>query len=262
MTFELAISTMYKDERQCIELLEHNNIHCDCIIINQCDIDKYVEKIIGTQCVRIFFTKERGLSKSRNMAIKNIKADIMCIGDDDLFYYDNFQNTILDYYSKNPNIDLVIFNIDNFKVKYSSKSHRCCFVELSKYHMSQVAFTKKLICKSNIRFNEYFGTGSEYFQSGEENIFIADCYRLGIIINYCPVKILKREERKSSWFFGITEDYIKDRGAIYYAISRKLYPLYIFRFAILRRKRLKPFTVIQALKLIKQGKHEYLSLIK
>ena len=89
-------------------------------------------------------------------------------------------------------------------------------------------------------FNEFFGTGSGHFNSGEENIFLADCYHKKCRIFYCKDKIVKRLQGKSSWFTSFNDEkFIKDRGAIYYAMSKIFFPLYIFRFAFKNRKKLK-----------------------
>ena len=262
MTFEIAISTMHKTKEQCIEMLKLENIHCNCIIINQCDIEDYFEEIIGSQKIRIFFTRERGLSKSRNKALQNMNADIMAIADDDLIYYEGFEKIIIDYYEFNPKADIVLFNIDNYEKQYSRDNKRCGKFELSGYISMQVTFTKQFIRNNNIKFNEFFGTGSGYFSNGEECIFLANCYSAGARIFYCSNKILKRPEAESSWFNGYDEVYLKSKGAIYYAMSNILFIPYILRFALLKRKLVKNCSILKALRLMLQGKNEYLSLLK
>ena len=87
LTFEIAISTIHKNHYEVLEMLEKENIKCNCIVVNQCDEEHFEEIEDDSRKIRIFYTKERGLSKSRNMALRNSKADILAIGDDDLFYY-------------------------------------------------------------------------------------------------------------------------------------------------------------------------------
>lgn len=262
MTFELAIATMYKTKEQCLEMLKNENIHCDCIIINQCDIEDYVEEKIGGQNIRIFFSKERGLSKSRNMALRNLQADIIAIADDDLYYYDDFDKIVLHYYDNNPGADIVLFNIDNYEKKYYEKSHRCGRFELSGYISMQITFTKKFISQAGIHFNELFGTGSGFFSNGEECIFLANCYSARAKIFYCANKILNRPEAESTWFNGFDVDYLKSKGAIYYAMSKWLFLPYILRFAFFKRKLVKSCSLYRALCLMMEGKKEYLLLLK
>lgn len=261
MTFELAIATMGKTLKQVFEMLEIMNVHCDCLIINQCDKDDYYEESRNSQKIRIIFTKERGLTKSRNMALKNGKSDILAIADDDLFYYDGFEQIILNYYTNNPNIDIGLFNIDDYYKNFSSRSHICNFFELSGYISMQCTFKLQKIKKKDLQFNEFFGTGSGYFNSGEENIFLADCWRVKLKIAYCNNKILRRDECESSWFKGFNDKtFLFTRGAVYYKISRWLFLLYIFRFAVKYRLNYKPYTFFEALSLMLDGRKQCIKI--
>ena len=75
MLFELLISTMHKDAEQVLEMLRASSISCHTLVVVQGDIDDYTEFKNNNQNIRILFSKERGLSKSRNLALKNCKAD-------------------------------------------------------------------------------------------------------------------------------------------------------------------------------------------
>lgn len=256
MTFEIAISTMHKTKNQILEMVKNNNIKCNCLVINQCDLDDYTEIEESNQKIRIIFTTERGLSKSRNMAIKNIHADIFLIADDDLFYYDNFEKKIIDYYTNNTDADIVLFNIDSYRKKFKQANHRCRFLELGHFISVQMTVKKKSL--RNIMFNEYFGTGSGIYDSGEENIFLADCYKAGLKIFYSSEKILRHDETESTWFKGYNNSkYISDRGPIYYQIWGIFSFLLIVRFAFTKRKKLKPISFMQAVKLMNKSKADY-----
>lgn len=262
MTFEIAISTMHKNQEEVLEMLRKENIHCDCIVINQCDEDRTEEFERESQRIRIFYTTERGLSKSRNMALKNAQADILAIGDDDLLYYDNFEKTILDYYESSPKADVALFNMDDLYKTFPRKSRRCGFFELSGYISMEATFRVASIRGRSLQFNEFFGTGSKYFSSGEENIFLADCYHKKCKIFYCKDKIVKRLPAKSSWFTSYNDEkFIKARGAIYYAMSKKLFPLYILRFALLKRSLIRPVSSFRALKMMLKGRDEYKGIL-
>ena len=195
------------------------------------------------------------------MALRNSKADILAIGDDDLFYYNSFDKLILSYYEQNSKADVVLFNMDDLYKVFPQKSRRCGFAELSGYKSMEVTFRVASIRGKSLQFNEFFGTGSGHFNSGEENIFLADCYHKKCRIFYCKDKIVKRLQGKSSWFTSFNDEkFIKDRGAIYYAMSKIFFPIYIFRFAFKNRKKLKPFFITDVLRIMFYGKKEYLNL--
>lgn len=263
MTFEIAISTMHKNHDEILGMLKKENIHCDCIVINQCDENRKEELTVENQKVRILYTTERGLSKSRNMALRNAEADILAIGDDDLLYYDNFDKTILSYYESNSKADIALFNMDDLYKTFPRKSRECGFFELSGYMSIETTFRVASIRGRSLQFNELFGTGSKYFNSGEENIFLADCYHAKCRIFYCKEKIVKRLPGESSWFTSFNDEkFIKTRGAIYYAMSKIFFSLYILRFAFVKRKIIKPVSPSKALALMLQGKKEYQHLLK
>lgn len=258
MTFQLLISTMHKSKQEVFKMLEKMNIHCNCVVVNQCDIEDEINEKVSTQTIKIIFTKERGLSRSRNMALRKATADIVAIADDDLYYYDNFDQIILSYYEKNKKADVVLFGIDSYNHKSPTIEQKCKFLKLGTYISVQTSLKRKVILENEIAYNEVFGTGSGIFNSGEENVFLADCYKNKLQMYYCPNRILKHEKSESTWFKGFNDPkFVYDRGGIYYAISRTLSPLYYLRFLITKRKIIKPITILQAIVLLNEGKKRY-----
>lgn len=79
---------------------------------------------------------------------------------------------------------------------------------------------------------------------------------------YVPRKILKRAESESSWFTGFDDKYLFDRGAIFYAISRRLVYLLIFQFAIRRKKLFPNRPYVDLIKKILMGVRDYKKRIK
>lgn len=259
MNFELAIATMNKNEEEVLNMVKQMNVKCNCLVIVQCDQENNTVIHINEQKIRIIYTKERGLSRSRNMAIMNSEADIMGIADDDLYYYDNFDKTILDYYDNNPKADVVMFNIDTYQKKWTLKDKKISYINC--LGMSSVQTTIKIekILDKNLIFNKYFGTGSGIINSGEENIFLKECIKKKCKIFYCSKKILKNEESASSWFNGYSDKkYLKDRGAIFYELSKCFFLLLVLQFAIRKRKLFYSIKIITAIKYMVEGKEEYI----
>lgn len=262
MTFEIAISTMHKTKEQVKSMLDVMNIHCDCLVVNQCDVEDYYEENTGRR-LRIIFTRERGLSKSRNMALRNAGADVVAIGDDDLYYYDEFDKKILDYYCSNSKADVVLFNMDDCYKTFPAKNSKCSFVSLSGFKSVQTTLKLESVGSKGLVFNELFGAGSGHFTSGEENIFLADCYKKRLGIFYCKDKILRRDETESSWFTSFNDElFICTRGAVYYAMSKLVFLPYIVRFAVKYRNKLKPNSILSSLSLMYKGKKDFLVLMK
>ena len=65
--------------------------------------------------INLINVNEIGLSKSRNLAIENAKADICLLADDDIVYENNFESIILNAFNLNPCADIITFKMNDFK---------------------------------------------------------------------------------------------------------------------------------------------------
>lgn len=239
MKIETLVSTMnIENKEEFVKLLKKMNIkRNNCLIINQMT-DKNLELLnIKNGEKRIISLCEKGLSKSRNMAIANSQGDIGIIADDDVIYVDNYEKIVEDEYEKNPGYDIIAFYVENAKEKDNLKEKNVDFIHSLKLCSVQITLKINSIRKNNIVFDEKFGTGSGLFNFGEENIFLTDCLKKKMKIYYSKKKIaVLSSERKSSWFNGFDKAYFYTRGAIFYRISKLLYPLLIIQFIIRKRK--------------------------
>ena len=91
MNIEVLLSTMYQKN---FDIVEKCNIRSNAIIINQCEEEKIETKKYSFGTVKMIYTKSRGLSNSRNLALNNATADICILCDDDIVYHDNYVSTI------------------------------------------------------------------------------------------------------------------------------------------------------------------------
>ena len=78
------------------EMIKRSHITSDTVIINQCDEDGYKEEKIDNALIRTFSTKDRGLTRSRNMAISKSQADVCIICDDDEIFSDGYEKAVSD----------------------------------------------------------------------------------------------------------------------------------------------------------------------
>ena len=97
MTIQLLISTMHQTD---YSLLEKMKIASDVVVINQCDRESTKTIEYNGHNVLWIDTTERGLSKSRNMAIRNATADICMLADDDMEYRCDYVDIVLSAFSR------------------------------------------------------------------------------------------------------------------------------------------------------------------
>ena len=97
------------------ETVEHMNLQSDAVIINQCDRMASEEMQIssgnGESRIRFFSFPDRGIGRSRNEAILRAEGDICLFSDADIVYEDGYEAAILAEFERNPEADMIIFNI-------------------------------------------------------------------------------------------------------------------------------------------------------
>lgn len=251
MKIEVLISTMNLKKPE--ELIKKENIKSS-VIINQTQDIAFEDIYEGDN--RVYSYQEKGLSKSRNRALENSRADICVIADDDLRYEEDYEEIIKEGYKKYPQADIIAFYVDNIDKKRKRKMRKEGKINLftsMRIQSVQLTFRRKSVVEKKIEFNENFGSGAE-LNSGEENIFLAECIRKGLKIYYIPKKIATIQDNNSSWFKGYNEKYLNVKGATFYEISKKWYPLIILQFAIRKREKYnKEIKIRNAIKYMFEG---------
>ena len=111
MKLQVLLSAMFLDNEQYIDSL---NITSDAVVINQCDTKSQADiertNIAGKrQYVKYIESTERGLSKSRNLAIESATGDICILCDNDVEYLKDYESRIMDAFEKHPEADLIVF---------------------------------------------------------------------------------------------------------------------------------------------------------
>ena len=258
---DVLISTMYQRD---LFLVENMNIQSDTIIINQTDKKDFLKKKTNFGCVRMISVKDRGLSKSRNLAIDNSDSDICVIADDDLIYQNLYKDIIINAYEKYSDADIIVFDVpstNQTRPTSSLKEGRVDFLHSMKIASFQITFKRKSINDNNIRFNELFGAGAKY-TCGEENIFLVEAFKKGLKIYFVKEIIAIVNHNESTWFNGFDEKLFRSKGAMFYEMSNKLANLFIVQFA-LRKYSLykKEINIFEAYKYMKLGLVEYKKLI-
>lgn len=199
-----------------------------------------VEKnLITPKNVRCISVAEKGISKSRNLAIANSRADICVVSDDDLVYHSNSNEIIKNVYEKEDKLDVAVFQILTPEGKLYKKYKKNQLDINSPYKAMQVSsveitFRRKSIMENNIRFNEKFGLGTKY-PKGEETLFINECRKKGLKIKYYPIPIVTHPQESSGKTFS--KGHILADGIIYTKLYSAFGVLFSMYFSIKRYRR-------------------------
>ena len=212
---EILISTTKKNNLDFIEniFFENNHHQFPIIIVNQAGkIKDSIKKNI-----RIINTDTKGLSKSRNLAIKNSSKKYCLLADDDIIYKNGFYKIIEEAFEKNLNSDVITFmmvdeNGKRFKKYPNNIKHN--YKSIREVNSVVIAFNRDSIIKNNIQFDTLFGLGA-IFETGEEYIFLRNCIEKDLTVLFYP-KIILQHKSISSGKSAFKDKNIFARAAIFY----------------------------------------------
>jgi len=260
--FQILLSTMNQAD---YNLLEKMNIESEAIVINQWDRNQWDEFTHKGKKIQWLSSKERGIGLSRNTALMKATADICLFSDDDIRYIDGYENKILQAFRKIPEADVIIFDIEliNRTKEISNprrikKIHRLRFYNSMRYGACRMAIRRESIIRKNIYFSLLFGGGARY-SAGEDSLFIRECLRKKLKLYAYPLIIGYVDDSKSSWYQGITDKLLIDKGAFLTAAFPLIYPLLFVYYAIKLKKKCPENTgVIDIIKKFLIGKKDYM----
>lgn len=259
MKIETLVATM---DRTNFEFIEDLNLRTNSVIINQRTEDDYNEFNLNGNTHRVFSTSEKGLSKSRNMALNNSAADICVIADDDMTYHDNYANVIEKAYLDYPEADIIAFQVKRYGNPKREKTFRKeknweNYLSTMKISSVEITFRRNSIIDNNILFNENIGAGTG-FPNGEESTFLYAALKNGLKILYLPIEIGIVDISDSSWHNGYDDNHFKAIGARYYNMTNKFYGFLILQFALRKYSEYKEESSMwEAIKKMYNGKVEY-----
>ena len=232
----------------------------DEIIISHQIFDKKTtpEKNLTKGKIKYFHIFNNGVSKNRNNCLKYSTIDICHICDDDIIYLKDFEKIIKSEYEKNKKAKLITFEFFNERneilKKYPSyKNHK--LTNLFKFGGLEITFRRGDILKNKIKFDDDFGF-SKYI-SGEDGIFLTDCYKKGSKMIHCKKKIGIHPSSRN-WDCWSVEN-IEDKGAVFYRIFKWKSFLTNIYFSITKYKFYKKnLGFFKFLYLIQKGGFKYL----
>lgn len=253
MNIQILLSTMNKKNIKDVEqTLKRMKVTKSALVINQ--ITTKINTFSNEGQHHIICKEEKGLSKSRNLAIQNFSGDVGIIADDDIVYEEDYYHKIEKAYRTHPDADIIAFYVESKNKKRPTKkqkTHRVNWITAMRISSFQITI-KKGIYPS---FDEEFGAGTKYLM-GEESIFLYDCLRQNKKIYYIDEKIATAEQKESTWFKGYNKEYFKAEGAIFYRISSLWYIPLILQFGIRKHNKWEA-NIKQTINWMLEGAREY-----
>lgn len=262
---EILIATKNRENLDFLALMfpyEHFS-KFNILVINQSTSSVLISTF---ETVRVINVNETGLSKSRNLAIKNASKKICLIADDDLIYFSNFDIGIITAFNQNSDVSIITFNHQRETVdKPQNRSQKISNHTLKTiWNVSsiEIAFQVKDIEENNLNFDENFGLGS-YFETAEEYLFLRDAIMIRLRALFYPLTIASHPLISSGENQG--EDKILfARAALLYKTKANLAYIWLIKyvFFLVRKSYIKGNECMIKFKMGLSGIRKYKELVK
>lgn len=211
MKIEVLLSCMHQKD---FSITEKMNLTTDILIVNQCDENRYEERVVNGRKERMIYTTQRGLSQSRNELLNNMVGDIGILCDDDVIYEKDYEEKIRRAYLELKNADIIVF--DTIMLNTLSKREKIMRIrkapKYKNYGSVRITFKRDSFYNKNLWFNRNFGSGAKY-SSGEESLLIRGANNKKMKIYEYPEIIAAVDYSNSTWFTGYNEKFFYDKGA-------------------------------------------------
>lgn len=235
------------------------------LIINQTKLDALLYSEFDT--IRVINSFETGVAKSRNLALQNSLGKILIFTDDDVEYFYNTREIIVDAYNNNAAPDAILFQsqISDTQLlkRYARKQQDPISIfSILNCGTIEVTLKKEDIDPAVFRFDERFGNNS-YFELGDEPLFLMDLKRSNkrivfvnkTIVQHVNTTTLSRNSKEKNYF---------SLGAFYKQIFPRHHHIWIFLkiFFDIKQKNIKISEVNKLLDCAANGREKLKSIIK
>lgn len=258
---EILLSTM---NRMSLDFLEpmfpfSHFSNFNILIVNQTTQDNILESSYPN--VRVVNSFERGLSRSRNLLVKNASKKIGYITDDDLVFLKGFDEKVARGCSHFPDSAAIKFVTVNFEGVPFRKYPKVTVQNLNALGRLnstswEIALNIEIVKQSAILFDTRFGLGST-FPLGEEPVLLNKLHDAGYNISHYPETIVSHKTIKDSDLITLHENY-RIRGAYLAEIFKHKFLIWLgVQLAYnLKSGKVKPWQVFSCIQYAFKGKNQ------
>ncbi len=263
MKIEVLVPCMKLDEKGIVELFHFLNIQTDVLFACQCDKNAEESLVLNNHNVHIVYSRERGVSKNRNLLLAKSVGDVLLMIDDDCVLTQGYEQIIVDAYKKFPKATAIRFNTTRIQngrhCKMIESDKKLSFKDLSAFGTPGLSIKKSAFVPLEIHFDENLGAPN-YLANGEDSLFLFELVKKSKAI-YSSKNIIAHvheDRRESTWFKGYNDAYFVTKGYVFSKMYPHIYKM-VARYHYHHQKeqyRKSGYDVKKYMKLIKQG-HYY-----
>jgi len=215
MIINLLVATIDEGLIRVKDLLLNRRPDLRYIVAHQVTDERYrdIPQELKREDVTIIQQEGRGLARNRNQALNLAGGDIALLADDDARYREEYLDVLQSVFCRAEGPDVACFKIatPSGEAEYKDyAAHPYDLCRKSHHYISslEIVFRPAVIRANKIVFDERFGLGSELINSGEEAVFIHDCIRAGLKVEYFPYYIVNHPATSS---FNILGEFSRER---------------------------------------------------
>ncbi|MDE1489877.1 glycosyltransferase family A protein [Xenorhabdus bovienii] len=214
MKLDMLYSTFGDGIYSLLEKIPDYHPKTNIIIIHQViHEEKYstiFSQIENRNDITYYRIKSKGVTKSRNLALKKSNGDVILFCDDDITYTKGFQDYILEQYRIYKNIDFITFAYSK-GTKKLNKFSKIKFNHNLKSILSigtiEISCRRKAVTENNVLFPEDMGAGTKYFLC-DEPVFLSKILKNKSKGIYIPYLLCEHPEESSGSIFNNHYAYI------------------------------------------------------
>jgi len=213
--------------------------------------------------VRVINSFDKGLSKSRNLALDNARGALCVIIDDDVVFRENFETHIIAAFTMNPAAALITFRAEKTPgVPYRKYPERTksqvSGLDVLGLMSIEMVLNREVINSGSFRFDENFGLGAT-FGMGEEAVFAAQLKKAGRTIVMEPKTIVGHAAVSTHNTVSIQDKYFAQGGIFTAVFGDKYYKWLMIKLLFdLKQSQLKLKDVMKAVNAAKEGQKAFI----
>ena len=198
ITFGYAISTVESRLLHNLDFMKQlAQVDDPVVIVNQFRDQPLDASALG-QNVQVINSKSRGLSESRNVALRAIDVDFVMICDDDISLVPANIERIKKEIQKNPDCALYFTRLQKttgelWRGNYENDAFSITTLNFSskrriqRINSMEQVYNLRFLSANQLIFNVDFGAGSSKFQLGEETLMSWSILKAGGVLRYLPI---------------------------------------------------------------------------
>ena len=255
---EILIATMNRTSLDFLSSMfsRHNYLDFNVLLVNQTSEAKLLKSEHPN--IRVINSFEKGLSKSRNIAINKAVKPICLFADDDVVFIDGFKESILEAHGAY-NYPIITFQTlttqNNLYWKYPTKPTLHNEYIRNKTLSIEITFKKDEL--KGLYFDERFGLGAT-FEDGENYIFLSEAMKKGLQLWFVN-KTLSIHNPISSSDEVESDRLLYAKSAIHFYKYGNLAYFWVFKFVffIYRKKHISFYVISRKVKIGFKGIRDY-----